>query len=87
MFANEDWTEFLLEQVEEILQIKVILAISVAKINDITGHNEDYNNKQVMHRNMKKKVEYWGIHIETTKEDQVPVKRGIYGILANKVLS
>ena len=65
------WTEFLQQQVEEILQVKVMLAISVANINDGTGFKDDSSNKQTSYRNKKKKVEYWGIHIETIKEQQV----------------
>ena len=40
------WTEFLLERVEAIVQSKVMLAISVAKINDGTGFKDDASNKQ-----------------------------------------
>ena len=39
------WAEFLQEQVEEILQIKVQLAISVAKINDGAGYSDTSQNK------------------------------------------
>ena len=62
------WTEFLKEQVEAILGIKVQLAISEAKINDGTGYSDTSQNKQTHNRNKKKKVEYWGMHVETTKE-------------------
>ena len=81
------WTEFLLERVEAIVQSKVMLAISVAKINDGTGFKDDASNKQAWHRNKKTKVEYWGIHVETTKEQQVQVKRAISTILAHQVPS
>lgn len=64
-----------------------MLAISVAKINDGTGFKDDSSNKQTSYRNKKKKVEYWGIHIETIKEQQVQVKRAISEILAKKIPS
>ena len=81
------WAEFLKEQVEAILGIKVQLAISAAKINDGTGYSDTSQNKQTYNRNKKKKVEYWGIHVETTKEQQVSVKRAICEILATKIPS
>ena len=81
------WAEFLQKQVEEILKTKVLLAISAAKINDGTGYSDTSNNKQNFIRNKKKKVEYWGIHVETTKEQQVPVKRAICETLATKIPS
>ena len=81
------WAEFLKEKVEEILQTKVLLAISAAKINDGTGFSDNSQTKQNFQRNKKKKVEYWGIHVETTTEQQVPVKRAICEILATKIPS
>ena len=80
------WAEFLQEQVEEILETKVQLAISVSKIND-GSYNDNSKNKQTHNRNKKKKVEYWGVHLETTKEQQVPVKRAICEILAKRIPS
>ena len=81
------WTEFFQERVEAIVQSKVMLAISVAKINDRTGFKDDSSNKQASFRNKKNKIEHWGVHIETTKEQQVQVKRAICDILAHQVPS
>ena len=79
------WTEFLIKETNEILQTQVLLAISVAKINDGTAFKDDFSNKQPACRNKKKKVEYWGIHVETAKDKQVQVKRAISVILAAKI--
>jgi len=79
------WTEFFTKETNEILQTQVLLAISVAKINDGTAFKDDFSNKQPTCRNKKKKVEYWGIHVETTKDKQVQVKRAISVILATKI--
>ena len=79
------WTEFFTKETNEILQTQVLLAISVAKINDGTAFKDDFSKKQPTHRNKKKKVEYWGIHVETTKDKQVQVKRAISVILATKI--
>ena len=35
----------------------------------------------------KKKIEYWGVHIEIVKSQQVKVKRAICRILASEVLA
>ena len=79
------WTEFLIKETNEILQTQVLLAISVGKINDGTAFKDDFSNKQPAYRNKKKKAEYWGIHVETTKDRQVQVKRAIGVILATKI--
>ena len=62
------WEEFLKEHVTAILGANAQLAISAAKINDGTGYSDTSQNKQMHHKNKKKKVEYWGMHVETTKE-------------------
>ena len=72
---------------EEILQSEVLLAILVAKLNDRTRFKDNLFSKPSSHCPMKKKVEYWGIHIETVKSEQVKIKRAIYYILAHKILS
>ena len=61
--------------------------MSVAKINDGTGFKDDLFSKPSSHCPTKKKVEYWGIHIETVKSQQVKIKRAICYILAHKILS
>ena len=81
------WTEFLIKEIEEISKTKVLLAISVAKINDGTAFKDDFSNKQPANRNKKIKVEHWDIHVETTKDKQVQVKRAISAILAAKIPS
>ena len=50
------WTEFFQEQVKAILQVKVMLAISVAKINNRTGFKDNSTNEQAPCRSRKKKV-------------------------------
>jgi len=79
------WTEFFTKETNEILQTQVLLAISVAKINDGTAFKDDFGKKQPTCTNKKKKAECWGIHIETTTNNQVHVKRAIKVILATKI--
>ena len=81
------WTEFLHGHVEEMLQSKVLIAMSAAKINDGTGFKDDSVSKSSACRPKKKKGEHWGIHIETVKSHQVKVKRAMYYILAYKIPS
>ena len=81
------WTEFLQKEVEEILKVKAMLAISAAKINDGTAFKDDFSSKQPVHKSKKKKVECCGVHVETAKDKQVQVKREISEILAAKIPS
>ena len=78
------WTEFLQDKVQKILQEKVLMALSVAKINDGTGF-KDNSGKSPSFSRPKKKTDYWGVHIETVKSHQVKVKRAICQILASEV--
>ena len=39
------WTEFLQKEAEEILKVKVMLAISAAKINNGTAFKDDFSRK------------------------------------------
>ena len=78
------WTEFLQDKVQKILQEKVLMALSVAKINDGTGFKDNSGKGPSISR-PKKKTDYWGVHIETVKSHQVKVKRAICQILASEV--
>ena len=78
------WTEFFQDKVEKILQEKVLMALSVAKINDGTGFKDNFGSSLSIPC-PKKKTEYWGVHIETIKSHQVKVKRAICQILASEV--
>lgn len=81
------WKEFFQNQVEEILQTKVQLAISAARINDGTGFADDSTSKSSSLRTKRKKVNCWGAHIEIVKDQQVKVKRAIIHILACNIPS
>ena len=78
------WTKFFQVKVGEILQEKVLMALSVAKINDGIGFQDNFG-KSPFIPCPKKKTEYWGVYIETMKSHQVKVKRVIYQILASEV--
>ena len=65
------------------MQTEVSLALSVAKINNETGFKDDSVSKLLFCCTKKKKEEFWGIHIETAKSQQVKVKRVTCRILAN----
>ena len=58
--------EFFQDKVEKILQEKVLMALSVAKINDGTEF-KDNSSKGSSVSYPKKKTKYWGVHIETVK--------------------
>ena len=62
-------TEFFVEKIEEKLDEKLLIALSISKINDGTNFSR------------KKKVEYQGVHVETIKSQQIKVKRALYEIL------
>ena len=51
------WTEFFQDKVEKILQEKVLIALSVAKINDGTGFKDNFGSSPSIPRT-KKKTEY-----------------------------
>ena len=59
-------TEFFQDKVEKILQEKVLVALSITKINDGTGFKDNFGKGLSVPR-PKKKTEYWGVHIETVK--------------------
>ena len=50
---------------KEILDFEVLLALSVAKINDGTGFKDTSSYQSSTYWPKKKKVEYWGIYIES----------------------
>ena len=77
------WTEFFKEQLKKIMQTEMLLALSVAKINNKTGFKDNSVSKPSFYHTKEKKVEYQGIHIETVESQQVKVKRAAYRILAN----
>ena len=52
---------------KEILDFEVLIALSVAKINDRIGFQDNLSNQLSTYWLKKKEVEYWGIHIETVK--------------------
>lgn len=52
---------------KKVIEFKVLIALFVAKINNGTGFKDNSSNQSSTYRSKKKKVEYWGIHIETVK--------------------
>ena len=54
---------------KEILYFEVLIALSVAKINDWKWFKDNFSNQSSTYRPKKKKVEYYGIHIETVKRN------------------
>ena len=66
--------EFFQEHVEEILESRVLITLSVAKINNGIGFKDNSSNQLSSYQPKKKKVEYWRIHIETVKSQEVKVK-------------
>ena len=75
------WTEFFEERVEKILNEKVLLALSLAKINDGTSFKDGMSNAAVTNHTRKKKVEYWGMHLETMKSKQLGFKNAVSRIV------
>ena len=61
------WTEFFKKKVEEKLKEKVLLALSLSKINDGTGFEDSTSTTATTSYTRKKKIEYWGMHLETIK--------------------
>ena len=74
------WTEFFEKRVGEIMKEKVLLALSASKINDGTSF-KDGTTTPVKDYAKRKKLEYWGIHLETVKSKQVGVKRAVSQII------
>ena len=74
------WTEFFEKRVEETLKEKVLLALSTSKINDGTSF-KDGTTTTTTNCTRRKKLEHWGVHIETIKSKQVGVKRAVSQML------
>lgn len=74
------WTEFFEKRVAEIMKEKVLLALSVSKINDGTSFKDSATTPATNYAK-KKKIEPWGIHLETVKSKQVGVKRAVSQIV------
>ena len=60
------------------------MVLSVTKINNSMGFKDNFGSSLSISYT-KKKTEYWGVHIETVKSQQVKVKRAIYRILASEI--
>ena len=56
-------------------QTKELMALSVAKINDGTRFEDNLISIPPSYYPKKKKVEYWGMHVETMKSQQVKVEK------------
>ena len=75
------WAEFFEERAEKILNEKTLLALSLAKINDGTIFKDGVSNAAVANHTRKKKVEYWGMHLETIKSKKLGVKNAVSRIV------
>ena len=71
------WTEFFEASAKHILNEKALLALSLAKVNDGTSFKDDASKKAASNHTRKKKVEYWGMHIEMIKSKQLKVKNAM----------
>ena len=63
------------------LKEKALLALSTSKINDGTNFKDNVGSTPTANCTRKKKLEHWGVHVETINSQQVKVKRAMSKIL------
>ena len=60
------WTEFYQKRINKLLQGTLLIALAASKINDVMEFKGNFDS-QIMKHTKKKKVNYAGVYIETTK--------------------